>query len=117
MKKPLALLLSFISFILFSTIAKGQFGTIASAVWINDCNQSNFFNTSGTAANQFGPSGNAFNNANLGVYTQNSNNLILRGAGIKTSKTTGTGNVCSVRMHYRVYLQSGTPGAFNDIDL
>src|SRR6188768_871591 len=115
MKKPLALLLSFISFILFSTIAKGQFGTFASAVWITDCNQSNFFNTSGAVANQFGP--NAFGNANLGVYTQNSNNLILRGAGVKTSKTTGTVNVCSVRMHYRVYLQSGAPGAFNDIDL
>jgi hypothetical protein len=115
MKKPLVLLLSFISFILFSTIAKGQFGTLASAVWITDCNQSNFLNTSGTAANQFGP--NAFDNANLGVYTQNSNNLILRGAGVKTSKTPGTANVCSVRMHYRVYLQSSAPGHFNDIDL
>src|SRR5436190_6871702 len=115
MKKPLALLLSFISCILFSTIAQGQFGTLASAVWITDCNQSNFFNTSGTMANQFGP--NAFDNTNLGVYTQNSNNLILRGAGVKTSKTPATGNVCSVRMHYRVYLQSATPGPFNDIDL
>jgi hypothetical protein len=54
---------------------------------------------------------------NLGVYTQNSNNLILRGAGVKTSKTPGAANVCSVRMHYRVYLQSSAPGAFNDIDL
>src|SRR6478752_5845992 len=93
MKKPLALLLSFISIFLFSTIAKAQsFGTFASAVWITDCNQSNFLNTSGTAANQFGPS--AFDNANLGVYTQNSNNLILRGAGVKTSKTPGTANIC-----------------------
>ena len=115
MKKPLVLLLSFISCILFSTIANGQFGTFASAVWITDCNQSNFFNTSGTVANQFGP--NAFDNANLGVYTQNSNNLILKGAGVKTSKTPGAANVCSVRMHYRVYLQSSAPGAFNDIDL
>lgn len=117
MKKPLALLLSFISCILFSTIAQGQFGTFASAVWITDCNQSNFFNTSGTVANQFGPSANGFNNANLGTYTQNSNNLILRGGAVKTSKTPGTGNVCNVRMHYRVYLQSGAPGIFNDIDL
>ncbi|HMK18066.1 MAG TPA: hypothetical protein VK492_07705, partial [Chitinophagaceae bacterium] len=116
MKKPLVLLLCFISIILFSTIAKGQsFGTFASAVWITDCNQSNFLNTSGTAANQFGP--NAFDNTNLGVYTQNSNNLILRGAGVKTSKTPGAANVCSVRMHYRVYLQSNAPGAFTDIDL
>src|SRR4026207_1640871 len=102
--------------LLFCSYTQAQsFGTLASAVWITDCNQSNFFNTSGAVANQFGP--NAFGNANLGVYTQNSNNFILRGAGIKTSKTPGTANVCSVRMHYRVYLQSGTPGAFNDIDL
>jgi large repetitive protein len=117
MKKPLAVLLCFISISLFSTIANGQFGTFASAVWISDCSQSNFFNTTGTAPNLFGPSGNVFSNSNLGVHTQNSGTLILRGAGVKTSKTPGTANVCSVRMHYRIYLQSGAPGAFNIIDL
>lgn len=118
MKKPLAVLLCFISISLFSTIASGQsFGTFASAVWISDCNQSNFFNTTGAAADLFGPSGNVFSNANLGVHTQNSGTLILRGAGVKTSKTPGAANVCSVRMNYRIYLQSGAPGAFSIIDL
>jgi large repetitive protein len=65
----------------------------------------------------FGPAGNSFSGANLGVHTQNAGTLILRGAGVKTFKTPGAANVCSVRMHYRVYLQSGTPGAFNTIDL
>ncbi|HEV8270790.1 MAG TPA: hypothetical protein VGQ04_05750, partial [Chitinophagaceae bacterium] len=118
MKKPLFVLLSFINILLFSNLASGQaFGTFASGVWISDCNQSNFFNTSGAAANLFGPAGNVFTNANLGVHTQNSGTLILRGAGVKTNKTPGTANVCSARLHYRIYLQSGTPGAFNIIDL
>ena len=118
MRKPLFSLLCFINiFILTSTIQAQSFGTIASAVWISDCNQSNFFNTSGTAANVFGPSGNVFTNANLGVHTQNSSTLILRGAGVKTFKTPATANVCSVRLHYRIYLQSGSPAAFNIIDL
>ena len=118
MKKPLAVLLCFISMSLFSTVALGQsFGTFASAVWISDCNQSNFFNTTGAPANLFGTPGNVFSNANLGVHTQNSGTLILRGAGVKTSKTPGAANVCSVRMNYRIYLQSGAPGGFNTIDL
>ena len=118
MKKPLAVLLCFISITLLSTIARGQsFGTFASAVWISDCNQSNFYNTTGAPADLFGPSGNVFSNANLGVHTQNSGTLILRGAAVKTSKTPGAANVCSVRMHYRIYLQSGAPGGFNIIDL
>ena len=107
MKKPLAVLLCFISITLLSTIARGQsFGTFASAIWISDCNQSNFYNTTGAPADLFGPSGNVFSNANLGVHTQNSGTLILRGAAVKTFKTPGAANVCSVRMHYRIYLQS-----------
>jgi gliding motility-associated-like protein len=118
MKKPLAASLWVISIALFTSTAQAQsFGTFSSAVWISDCNQSNFFNTSGTGGDLLGPSGNTFDNSNLGVHTQNSGTLILRGAGIKTSKTPGVANVCSVRVYYRVYLQSGSPGAFNMIDL
>ena len=94
-----------------------SFGINASAVWITDCNQSSFFNTSGSPANQIGPAGNVFDNANLGVHTRNAGTLILRGAQVKTSKNPASSNVCSARLFYRVYLQSGGPGGFNSIDL
>ncbi|TMI93075.1 MAG: gliding motility-associated C-terminal domain-containing protein [Bacteroidetes bacterium] len=104
--------------ILFCNYTQAQsFGTTASAVWISDCNQSNFFNTSGNVADLIGPTGNVFDNNNFGVHTQNSGTLILRGAQVKTFKNPASSNVCSVRMFYRVYLQSGVPGAFNSIDL
>jgi gliding motility-associated-like protein len=118
MKKPLSALLCSLSISLFSIVTTAQsFNTFASAVWITDCNQSNFYNTTGVPADLFGPAGNVFSNANLGVHTQNSGTLILRGAGVKTSKTPGAANVCSVRMFYRIYLQSGPIGGFNNIDL
>src|SRR5688500_6197531 len=98
-----------------STIAHAQtFGTKASAVWITDCNQSNYFNTSGT---EIAPLANVFTNKNFGAHTQNSGTLILRGGEVRTFKTPDVSNVCNVLMYYRVYPQSGTPGAFNIIDL
>jgi large repetitive protein len=101
----------------FTKVQSQSFGTFASAVWISDCNQSNFFNTSGTGANLIGPAANVFNNANLGVHTQNSGTLFFRGGEVKTFKNPASSNVCSVRMFYRVYLQSGAPGSFNTITL
>jgi gliding motility-associated-like protein len=104
--------------LLLCSYTKAQsFGTNASAVWITDCNQSNFFNTSGNVANLIGPAGNVFNNTNFGVHTQNSGTLILGGAQVKTFKSPASSNVCSAKMYYRIYLQSGVPGAFNSIDL
>ncbi len=94
-----------------------SYGTFASAVSISDCNQSGFFNTSGNAADLIGPAGNVFDNANLGVHTQNSGTLIFRGAQVKTFKNPASSNVCAVRVYYRVYLQAGVPGIFNSIDL
>ena len=118
MKKPLAVLLCIINIAVLTNISQAQsFGTFASAVWLSDCNQSNFFNTTGSGADLFGPAGNVFTNSNLGVHTQNSSTLILRGGGVKTFKIPGVANVCSVRLNYRIYLQSDVPGAFNIIDL
>ncbi|HEY6506196.1 MAG TPA: hypothetical protein VIZ28_19605, partial [Chitinophagaceae bacterium] len=94
-----------------------SFGIFASAVSISDCNQTSFFNTSGNAADLIGPSGNVFDNTNLGVYAQNSGTLMLRGAQVKTFKNPASSNVCSARMFYRVYLQSGVPGAFTSVNL
>ncbi|HKZ65741.1 MAG TPA: gliding motility-associated C-terminal domain-containing protein [Chitinophagaceae bacterium] len=114
----LSVVLVFLCSAFFGIRTQGQtFGTVASAVLITDCNQSNFFNTSGNGADLIGPSGNIFANANLGVHTQNSGTLILKGAEVRTFKDPGIANVCSARMLYRFYLQSSVPGAFNSIDL
>ena len=86
-----------------------SFGSFASAVWITDCNQSNFYNTTGTPANLIGPAGNTFDGTNLGVFTQNSGQLIFRGAQVKTFKDPVASNVCGAEVYYRVYLQSGVP--------
>ena len=115
---PLSSVIAFVFSFFISFIAQAQtFGTFASAVWLTDCNQSNYFNTSGSGAGLIGPSGNVFTNANLGAHTQNSGTLILRGGEVKTFKTPAIANVCSVRMYYRIYLQAGVPGTFNIIDL
>ena len=101
-----------------STIVHAQtFGTKASAVWITDCNQSNYFNTSGIGVDLIAPPTNVFTNNNFGAHTQNSGTLILRGGEVRTFKTPDVSNVCNVLMYYRVYPQSGTPGTFNVIDL
>ena len=103
-----------IAFFLTASTQAQSFGTTASAVWLTDCNQSNYFNTTGSG---IGPAANVFTNANLGAHTRNSGSLILRGGEVRTSKIPGVANVCSVTMFYRVYLQSGAPGAFNSITL
>src|SRR5688572_27950277 len=114
----LSILLTFLCSAFFSIRTQGQtFGTVASAVLLTDCNQSDFFNTSGSGADLIGPPGNIFANANLGVHTQNSETLILRGAEVRTFKSPGVANVCNVRLFYRIYLQSAVPGAFNSMDL
>jgi large repetitive protein len=118
--KPISLssVITFIfSFLLSVTTRAQTFGTSASAVWLSDCNQSNYFNTSGTSPSLIGPSANVYANANFGVHTQNSGTLILRGGEVRTYKIPGVGNVCNVLMYYRIYPQSGTPGTFSTIDL
>ncbi|RTL59335.1 MAG: hypothetical protein EKK37_13645, partial [Sphingobacteriales bacterium] len=111
------LLFSLVVLCSLNKVKAQSFGTYASAVWISNCTQSNFFNTSGVGPNLIGPSANAFDATNLGVYTENSGTLVLRGGEVKTFKTLGLGNVCGVKLYYRVYLQSAAPGAFIPIDL
>jgi gliding motility-associated-like protein len=93
-----------------------SFGSYASAVWLANCSTSNFFNTVGSGADIIGPAANVFPNTNLGTYIQGSNALQLKGAEVKTFKSPSS-NVCSARLNYRVYPQSGTPGAFVVVDL
>ncbi|MFN3756989.1 MAG: hypothetical protein ACK4RM_08535 [Flavobacterium sp.] len=107
--------LSIAVFLLSVSLKAQNFGSFASAVWLTDCNQSNFFNTTGEGANLIGPETNVFTNTNFGVFRQNSGQLIFRGGEVKTFKTSG-GNACSVRINYRIYLTTATPGAFSVID-
>jgi gliding motility-associated-like protein len=93
-----------------------SFGSYASAVWLANCATSNFFNTVGSGTDIIGPATNVFPNANLGTYIQNSSALQLKGAEVKTFKSASS-NVCSARLNYRVYPQSGTPTAFVVVDL
>ena len=103
--------------ILTHIAARAQtFGTNASAVWIEDCNQSDFYNTSNNSST-IGPAANSFSGNNFGSHTRNSGTLILRGAEVRTFKAPGIANVCSATLHYRVYLQSAAPGAFITMDL
>ena len=118
--KPLSVtsVITFILSFFFGVTTHGQsFGVNASAIWMTDCNQSNFFNTTGSGAALIGPSANVFTASNFGSHTRNSGTLILRGAQVKTFKTPGISNVCNVRMYYRAYLTSGAPGSFTSIDL
>ena len=91
-------------------------GSYASAVWLTNCATSNFFNTVGSGADLIGPAANVFANTDFGTYVQNSNNFILRGAEVKTFKSTSS-NFCSARLNYRVYPAATTPGAFQVMDL
>lgn len=114
--KPISVssVITFVIAFFFSSVTQAQtFGTSASAVWISDCNQDSYFNTSGL----IGPAANVFTNSSLGTHTQNSHTLILRGGEVRTFKTPGVANVCNAHLYYRIYPQSGVPGAFNLIDL
>jgi len=91
-------------------------GSFASAVWLNNCSTNNFFNTVGSGTSIIGPVQNIFMNNDFGTYISNSGTFKLRGGEVKTFKT-ATANVCSARLHYRIYPLSGTPGTFTVIDL
>ena len=102
----------------FSINIYGQsFGANASAVSVSDCNETSFYNTTSTGANIIAPADHVFAGTNLGAYTQNSGTLILRGAEVRTFQTPGVANVCNVRMYYRSYLATNTPGAFNIMEI
>ncbi|WP_264560116.1 gliding motility-associated C-terminal domain-containing protein [Flavobacterium sp. N2270] len=99
-------------------LATCTFGTIASAVLLDDCNTTangEFFNTT-SGSQTIGSAMNVFPNSDLGTYVQASGNLIFNGAELRTFKT-ATSNVCSARLNYRVYEASSAPGAFTVVNL
>ncbi len=93
-----------------------SFGSFASAVWLTNCAANGFFNTVGSGSSIIGPSQNIFPNTDFGTFLVNSGTFKLRGAEVKTFKN-NLANVCSARLHYRIYQQSGTPGPYTVMDL
>ena len=96
------------------------FNSFATAVWVENCTNTAtdgaFYNVTGVGTDLIGASGNIFPDSNLGTYVQNSGNLILRGAELKSFKTP-TSNVCSARLNYRIYQASAAPGPFTILNL
>jgi gliding motility-associated-like protein len=101
-------------------IATCTFNSFATAVWVENCTNTAtdgaFYNVTGVGTDLIGASGNIFPDSNLGTYVQNSGNLILRGAELKSFKTP-TSNVCSARLNYRIYQASAAPGPFTILNL
>ena len=101
-------------------IATCTFNSFATAVWVENCTNTAtdgaFYNVTGVGTDLIGASGNIFPDSNLGTYVQNSGNLILRGAELKSFKTP-TSNVCSARLNYRIYQASTAPGPFTILNL
>lgn len=100
-------------------LATCTFNSLATAVYLDNCQTTDpgdYFNTTGAGTNSFGASTNTFQNNNFGTYVQNSGNLLLKGAALKTFKT-ATSNVCSGNMYYRVYQVATAPGAFTTVPL
>src|SRR4051794_16659600 len=107
--KPISFL-GTILFVFFCTTAKAQPSVTASAVWLTNCTEDNFLNTTGSIGTSSLPN-------NLGVYTQNSGSLILRGAQVNTSHNPASSNVCLAHLYYNIHLQSNAAGAFTSVDL
>lgn len=105
-------------FFLFSLQTRAQnFGEFASAVYVGECASEQFYNTSGSGSSCINPDCSIlFHGQNFGSYIQNSGELYLRGAEVKTWKN-GGGNVCGATLHYRVYPTGSPAGAFSSFNI
>ena len=100
----------------FNAVAQ-NFGDFASAVFMGECTSSFFYNTTGSGVNCINPNCSIlFNGHNFGTYIQNSGELYIGGAEIKTWKNPG-GNVCGGTLHYRVYPTGSPAGAFSTFNI
>ena len=108
MRKTISIL-----FLLTTFLVVGQnFGDFASAIYLNNCGTTQFYNTSGSGANCINPTcATVFDGTNYGSFNQNSNGLQIKGGEIKTWKNACCGNVCSARMNYVIYTTGLRPGS------
>lgn len=104
-------------FLLVSNTFAQNFGDFASAVLVGECFSENFYNLTGGGANCINTNCSIlFDGQNFGSYIQNSGELYLRGAEIKTWKNAG-GNVCGATLNYRIYPTGSPSGAFSSFNL
>ncbi len=99
------------------THSYGQFGLYASAAFINVNGTSSFYNNTAPGLGQdIGST--SYQGTNLGVFEQNSGNLILVGAEIKTFKGAAD-NVCSGTLNFTIYITGSRPASpvYTPIDL
>jgi hypothetical protein len=97
--------------------AYSQFGLYASAAFINVNGTSSFYNNTAPGLGQdIGSS--TYQGTNLGVFEQNSGNLKLVGAEIKTFKGIAD-NVCSGTLNFTIYITGSRPASpvYTPIDL
>jgi gliding motility-associated-like protein len=103
-----------------TVLSNCSFGSHANAVWLENCanttTNGDFYNTTGSGADIIGPAANVFPNTYYGTYLQNSGTFLFKGGEVKTFKS-AMANVCSARLHYRVYQQATAPGTFTTINL
>lgn len=104
--------------VLFScTNIFAQFGLYASAAYINASGSNTFYNNTTPGLGQnIGTA--TFQGSDLGAFEQNSGNLKLVGAEIKTYKG-GSDNVCSGKLYFTVYVTGSRPlsPVFTAVDL
>jgi len=103
--------------LLFFASAHAQFGLFASAAYIYNGTSSSFYNNTAPGLGQdIGLLG--FQGTDFGVFEQNSGNLKLIGAEIKTFKGVAD-NVCSGTLYFTVYISGARPASpvFTPINL
>lgn len=108
--KPLLVIrfLLFIFIFFLGSEAKADFGIWASAVYLDINGSPAFYNTQKNST--LGNIGAASFSSNLGVFGQNSGNLILEGAELRTFKSPSN-NICGGYLYYTVYPATARPAS------
>lgn len=102
--------LTFITVLLFCLSSSADFNISASALYLDINGTSSFYNTQKAPAQP--GIGNNNLNTQLGVFGNNSGNLKLIGAEIRTIKN-NTGIICGGNLYYAVYPEGNRPATVN----
>lgn len=107
------------SVFIFGSVNAQNFGEFASAVSVQSCGVSSFYNLTGSGANCINSTcGTVFQGAYFGTFVQNASTLQLKGAEFKSWKNAGA-NVCGGNLRYTLYATGNRPAVpvFSSISL